>query len=79
MVSPWDDEEEYSNTISDQAFGDSNQLVQFITPTPVLPPPQPAVQPSWVGEAAQNATHRFYDILRAVLHGDGPNSAPALR
>ncbi|ROT76649.1 hypothetical protein C7M84_004763 [Penaeus vannamei] len=48
---------------------DSHPIAHFITPTPVLPHPPPP--PTLVGEAARNATQRFYDALRAVLHGGG--------
>lgn len=67
VVPPWDDLGH--NDLPDQVAADSHPIAHFITPTPVLPHPPPP--PTLVGEAARNATQRFYDALRAVLHGGG--------
>ncbi|XP_042887838.1 uncharacterized protein LOC122263473 [Penaeus japonicus] len=74
VVPPWDDLDH--NALHDQVVADSQQIARFITPTPVLPLPRPA--PSLVGEVARNATQRFYDALRAVLHGGEQGPLPSL-
>lgn len=78
VVAPWDDPVHH-NLVKDNALSDSNAVTYVVTPTPVLPPPTPAARPSWVGDAALNATHRFYNVLRAVMHGGELEARPALR
>ncbi|XP_050689636.1 uncharacterized protein LOC126981954 [Eriocheir sinensis] len=67
----------------DQGLSDSNTVLRVIAPSPVLPPSLNTTsvstsRPSWVEDAALNATHRFYNVLRAVLHG-GEEQHPSLR
>lgn len=79
VVAPWDDPVHH-NFVKDSALSDSNAVTYVVTPTPVLPPPTPAAtRPAWVGDAALNATHRFYNVLRAVMHGGELEARPALR
>lgn len=72
-VSPWDNTEPH-----DQVFGGSNAVNHVIVPTSVLPSLEVTtpsdLQALMAREAAINATYRFYDALRAVLHGDGPGT-----
>ena len=77
-MAPWDDPVHH-NFVRDSALSGSNAVLHVVTPTPVLPPPPPSARPSWVGEAALNATHRFYNVLQAVLHGGEVEARPSLR
>ncbi|XP_042204267.1 uncharacterized protein LOC121853931 [Homarus americanus] len=83
VVSPWDDDDAAHHLLHDQAIGGSNAVNHIIAPTRVLPhlpdaSTSSSFQRSLVSDAALNATQRFYDALRAVLHGSGPGTIPAL-
>ncbi|KAG0714516.1 hypothetical protein GWK47_013976 [Chionoecetes opilio] len=78
VVAPWDDPLNH-DLPPDSALSGSQVVKQVLAPTPVIPPLTPTGRPAWVGEAALNATHRFYNVLRAVLHGGEDQAAPALR
>lgn len=76
----------HNSLARDQALSDSNAVLRVVSPSPVLPPQPPPFststsRPAWVEEAALNATHRFYNVLRAVLHGgeEHEEAGPSLR
>lgn len=85
VVPPWDDDtaqNETSNLPDDLTFGESFRQIHYINPTPVLG--HHSDLPSAGdrgGNAILNATQRFYDALRVVLHGGGvsPPEVPSFR
>lgn len=79
VVPPWDNDNETSNLIEDQVFDESYNQLQYITPTPVLPQHNAIPTVSRVGGGIVNATQRFYDALRVVMHGGIQPSVPKLR
>ncbi|XP_068215622.1 uncharacterized protein [Palaemon carinicauda] len=80
VVPPWDDPHNDTNNLAgDQSFGESVRQIHYINPTPVLDDHSNVPSDVRSVNAVFNATQRFYDALRVVLHGGSPPEVPSFR